>query len=74
MKVVVDTNVLVSAILKDKDPETTLLFILYVIPKRSEESLRLMRQRGNDKISPCSRNDTLSAIPSETRNLFRWCE
>lgn len=27
MKVVVDTNVLVSAILKDKEPETVLLFI-----------------------------------------------
>jgi len=27
MKVVIDTNVLVSAILKDKDPEAVILFI-----------------------------------------------
>ena len=28
MRVVVDTNVLASAVLKDKDPETVLLFII----------------------------------------------
>ena len=28
MRVVVDTNVLISAILKDKDPEAVLLFII----------------------------------------------
>ncbi len=28
MKVVIDTNVLVSAVLKDKEPETVLLFIV----------------------------------------------
>ena len=32
MRVVVDTNVLASAVLKDKDPETVLLFIRVFTP------------------------------------------
>jgi predicted nucleic acid-binding protein len=27
MKIIIDTNVLVSAVLKDKDPETVILFL-----------------------------------------------